>query len=234
MGKQFITIGSIVDDVLNDLGIYTEENYVRYKQFVIRGVAEINLFHLRNTKTVTLPISAINTVNLPDDFIDYTSIAICVDGREWTLTLNENICITDDTDCSVEQGNTGYEEIVSPTPSYGASGGYNVSYYRIDKQRNRIVLQKSIPGADIKLTYITNGIDYNNETLIPLVARESLIAYTHWKHVQHDPMAPLNVKQMNKDDYFRETRKLRQLEYSFTIDELKDAIASGYQQTPKR
>ena len=234
MGKQFVTISNIVDDVLNDLGIYTEENYIRYKQFVIRGVTNINLFHLNSTKQVTLPVSQIGTVNLPDDFIDYTYIGICYEGNEWSLTRNDHMCIPEDGACSVEQGNPDNDEVIPSIGTYGASGGYNSAYYKIDKLRNRIVLQGSTSGADIKLTYISNGIDYNNETLLPLVARESLIAWTHWKAVQHDSAVPYTIKADNKEEYFREVTKLRMLEYSFTIDELKDAYYSGLKQTPKR
>ena len=234
MGKQVVTIGNVVDDVLNDLGIYSEENYVRYSQFAIRGVTRLSLLHLNSFKTVTLPITAINTVNLPNDYIDYVRIAICLDGREWSLTKNDKICIPEDGECSTEQGNEGYDEVVGQSPSYGEGGGYNIAYYRIDKQRNRIVLQKTYAGAEIKLSYVSNGINYDSETLLPVVASEALIAFIHWKSVQHDATIPMNTKLEYKSEYLREAAILRNLEYNYTIDEIKDTIYSTYSQTVKR
>lgn len=234
--NNIITVGSVVDNVLNDLGTYDESEYIRLYQLALRGVTQMNMFHTSGSKEVKLSVDSKGTVTLPSDYLSYIKISVVINGRKHELSKNEDIMIPGTGACYAEEdnGNQNYTETLPEDTVYGMGGGYNYSYYRIDKKYNRIIFQKSVPNGEIILDYISSGVALDGETYIPKQSEEALIAWTHWKREEHDPNVSQYKKQSNERSYNRELRKLHEFEYDFTLQEFADAISSGYSQTAKR
>lgn len=246
---KLITLKDIVDDVLVEAGTYDESEYLRYLKVAIRGFTRLNILHIADIKVAYLPISDINTVSLPSDYVSYSKIGININGDIWTLGLNDKMAFARTESCglrinelaNVTDTNTyfdsriffsnHYRDGTYVTNLFGLGGGLNTAYYRIDKEYGVIQLQGSVPQSEIVLEYVSNGISENGSTIVPIQAREAMIAWVQWKTTPRDQN---NKRLAAKNEYLEEVEELRSFESIPTLDELMDAIYAGYKQSPKR
>jgi hypothetical protein len=205
-------------------------------QYIIEGLTELNIFHLDifGSKPAILDISDINTVDLPSDYIDYLVIGYVVNGRLVSLTHNPNIPIPISGDCG--EDTNPFPELTTEFPSsptFGASGGYNIATYTIDKRNRRIIIQGSVPGGQIHLKYITSGISMSEETFVPRQYLPVIKAFVIWTVVENDPKEPMNNKMRKANIYGDQVRRASSLEMP-SADEILELIRKGYRQSPKR
>lgn len=249
----FTTIEGIVANVLDEMGKQHMYNELAetIAQKVIRGYRELNMFHRLCLQVVYLPVSEMGTVDLPDDYVDYHKIGLVYNGRVWTLSINETIALPRREECGVPVRDV----ITNANPQnfdygysfpdhyrngrfvgglYGLGGGFNKAYYRIDDQRNQIVLSGSIHRCEIVLEYQSNGISTSRNTLIPRECTEALTAFCMWKMLIANMEIPMNRIEMYKQNYYEAVESLRFLETAMTVDEYKDALYEGFFNAPKR
>jgi hypothetical protein len=250
----FISSEEVLSDILNNKNDYGKENWWRDKRFLIRGVTKINL-HFRlctAVNVVYLPLSDLNTVQLPSDYIDYTKIGIETNGHIWTLSLNKNICTTRFEECGVPVralqdfddvdaiGGLAQVPFVTHTRNgsvvtpYGLSGGYNHAYYKVDKKHGLIHFEGDVKCDYIVLEYKSSGISLTDNILIPIEALEALLAFIQWQRIDNDDNYPANEKMRKEAQFDKEMRLLKTLVNTVKIHELMDALYSGYKQTTKR
>ena len=245
-----VSLQGIVYNVLNDMGIYNKDNYYRYLQFAIRGFTKLNMFSLESIEVAYLEMSDAGAVTIPPEFISYTKIGICKNGKVLILGLNNDICISRSESCGVAL-NTAFDVTEERFPSgyyfsphfrgesylpklYGLSGGYSQSYYRVDRERGEIQFSSSVPNSTVILEYISSGVSLSGNTYIPRQAEEALIAFVHWKRVQYDPLVSQGEKRMAKADYYEEFNQLNSFEHMPTAQEIMDAFYTGWRATPNR
>ena len=262
--SAFKNLDYCVNTVLSELNDYSTTNYQKYLQLAIRGFRQLNLMTLPNIKVEYLTVNTDNnTVDLPYDFVDYTKVGVCRGGQIVTLSLNESMCmprknckcggtlssilnsVDSVTDTSLQgfysvYGNSGYffashfrnGQYVGEM--YGMGGGFNESYFRIDKQRHQIAFSDVLNGAEIVLEYISSGIERDGSAIIPVQAVEVIIAYIHWQRIYHNPLVPMNEKQEKKQNYIEEETMLRHFEFAPTVTEIMDTFYQSYKSSPKR
>ena len=164
-----VTLDSIVKEYIIESGGATEHNYARLLQLAIKGLREIHIDVSGDPKAVYLTVSDNDTVNLPDDYINYLKIAVCDSetGNVHSLGWNKQMCLPRSyDDCGnisrpennvnqqgVSDGTSiggvwlGYDggfsrngEVVGGI--FGIGGGANRNgYYRLDEANKMIVLQ---------------------------------------------------------------------------------------------
>jgi len=245
-----VSLQNIVYNVLNDEGIYSKENFKRYLQWVIRGFTQLNLYNMRTLEVVTLDMSDTGVVTLPDDYIDYTKIGICVNGTILTLGLNNDLCLPRTQLCA-EDVNSNFNAVnvasyggyyfgasswgkgASPT-IFGYTGGFAESYYRIDTELRQIQFSSAVDRGEIILEYLSSGVSITGNTYIPRQAVEALIAFCHWQRVKFDPKISAAKLSMIKQDYIEEENKLTFFENVPTMQEIQDALYETWQQGVKR
>lgn len=234
-----ITLKDIIANVMLDLGPEAREGeYARMMQWAIRGYGELQEFHLNYLKETELTISDISTVTLPTDFVAFISIGIPINGRYWTFTRDDKILSPQTMDCGEDALNEDNGENVvfgagGYISGYGVPGGRNDAYYRIDYANNRIILNQNINRSTVILRYITSGVSLEGETYVPRIARECLIAWIHWKRIQHDSRVARVDKESARRDYYEEVNKLRDITGP-SLEEIYDAIYETIMQVPKR
>src|SRR5512137_470689 len=102
--KGVVTLKQIVANVLLDLGKQGDMGeYQRYLNFAVRVWRDLRLFHLNTVDTVRLAMSAINTIELPDDYLMFISLSIPVNGQMWTFTKNDRLIIPATEDCGQQE-----------------------------------------------------------------------------------------------------------------------------------
>jgi hypothetical protein len=252
--KGVVTLETVVANVLEDLDL--EDRYSDFGEKVlnkvIRGFVDLNIWHVavNNIRVEYLPVSGMNTVDLPDDYVNYRKIGIDVGGQIWTLTVNEDMSLPRGEKCGediravIDSNNPAmfginygyyfpdhYRNGRFVGGAYGIGGGFNRAYYRIDMERRQIVLMGSVPKGEIVLEYISTGVSVNRQTVIPRQYLEVLIAWCVWKLTPRDQAAK---RERAKIDYMEEIEKVRFLEASMTVDEFRDAIYQSFYASPKR
>lgn len=89
-----VTIRYIVMQVLNRVKDYSMREYRRLVQIAIEGITEMNLFHTEEgLEVVYLHMAADQTVQLPDDFIDFVKVGYPLHGQIRLLKRDDNILL---------------------------------------------------------------------------------------------------------------------------------------------
>jgi len=246
-----VLIQDVVKEVLNDMNIYSLENYVRYLKFAIRGFTKLNLFDLTNFQVAYLTMTDVGTVDLPRDYVDYTKIGYRgLNGITYILGLNDDMYFNNTVECGLPINDVlgGIADDISDSyyflphttngcrteTLYGLGGGFADSYYKVNRENDYIQFSNKVPGGEIILEYISSGISINGSTYIPLQAVEAVIAWIHWKRKQHTGTFNFNEIQSAKKVWEEERNALRDFENAFTFQEIMDVLYESYKQTAKR
>jgi hypothetical protein len=230
----------VVKTVLTQMEEGTLRKYQPVLQLAIRGFRELSLYASTQVKTKHLPMLPNKAVNLPSDYVKYTKIGLCIDGRVLTLGLDDSLCLNGD-----------YGPCCDPLPSvagaqkfdeyfdigyqfspyfhngqyvggvFGYGGGFNgKGYYRINNETNQIQFSSEVPTSEIILEYISDGISQDGTTLIPIEAIEPLVAFIFWKMAESPNIkARLGDIGYWQQRWIVEFRKFKHFQLSFTVDE---------------
>lgn len=248
-----LTIAQVIKAMMNERGEKTLTNFERYLQMALEGFSDMNVFEINSIEVVYLTIDPDTMIaELPADFITMTKMGININGKMWTLTVNNDILLPPPSSiCDIEPAAVpGTQVITDPIGGYyfaphynrsgryvdtlyGVGGGFNTAYYRIDMSRRIIYFQGRIPNNEVILEYKSNGIK-GSGTIVPRQAVPALKAYLFWKSCLHDyRMSEARIANYERL-YNIELVKLTQLENSFTVDEFLDTMYSTYSQAPRR
>lgn len=213
--------------------------YEKYLQLAIRGYMDLQLGDsIKNIKSTELSVNSQNTVALPDDYIDYVSIALVFEGRLVPLTLNRNLAIPTSKICGVWDRTTitdtngkfsdpyTYDSYLGsflddPDGTYNVAGGFNEAYYRIDEANHQIIfLQHKIVGLTIVLDYKATGL--SKDVMIPRDAVPAIQAYIDWRLDKRSSNSSLSQIELSRAEWVRENSKLYAKRHALTIDEFLD------------
>jgi len=236
--SRLIELDSVVHNVLNDLGDYNHDQFLRYKQWAIRGFKAIGLHVLPTIEIDYFTVDSNNIVNLPDDYIRYTRIGVIRDSRIWTLTEDPTIPITrDEANGSIAQYADLEDAEVIPelTTWYSAPAvAYNLAFHRYDRERNRLIFSGDMIGESVVVEYVSTGVNERGRVLAPVEAEEALIAWVHKQRTLNDKKATESDKERRDREFMRTMIDLVDFLNAFTLDDLVDAINANSSQLTKR
>lgn len=229
-----VSLNYILASVKNYLQVDDKQDEY-FMQLIIDCITDLNIFHvdISGSKTVVLPVTVLNTVDLPSDFIDYIKIGMLVNNKITSLSLNENLAMMFTEDCGEETTPNIQTLLDYPVEHhYGVGGGYNIGEYKIDKRNHRIVINGTIPGGQVVMEYVSSGVCA--DTVVPRYAVPAIRAYVLWQRIDNDPRVPLNEKERKNHIYVTEMRRLKEFASRLTVDEIMDALYRGMRQGIKR
>ena len=154
--SNIVTLSSIVSNVLNEMNVFSLDNYERFMQLAIRGVKKLTMFSMPMPEVEYLTMNDSGIVDLPPDFVDYYKVGIKRNGQLWTLTVNKNLLLPRGESCGEQVAEENYDDgagvIYRYAPHwydgvfyqsiYGASGGLNDGYFRLDKEKNQLIIKE--------------------------------------------------------------------------------------------
>jgi len=129
MARNYIPLNQVINDFLitldtDDYVSYAPDNTVR--SFALRGIREMGFDMLKVVRSLKLPVSANNTVTLPDDYVDWTKVGVVgSDGLVYVLGENKNVNMSqayatdDDGDTYDADG----DDLLERVDSKSATGG---------------------------------------------------------------------------------------------------------------
>jgi hypothetical protein len=231
--KGITTLQQIVDEVMNDLNETSRYDFKRYLQWAIRGYNKLNMLHLNTVETYVSNVTAINTINLPDDYVDYYRIGYIYNNYINEITRNDNIALVFSENCGEEVADESLVNampIVNMTWINAPKSTFDVGEFRYDRANNRLILKGSFPDVPVVVEYKSSGVRLDGKTYIPLIAKETLIAFIHYQRTEFDGESDVRVMRA-KQRYIEEFDDMINLEWSMTPNEFLMAINSGMSQT---
>lgn len=95
MARNYIPLNQVINDFIvtldtDDYVSYAPDNTIR--SFALRGIREMGFDMLKVVRSLKLPVSANNTVELPDDYVDWAKVGVVgADGLVYVLGENKNV-----------------------------------------------------------------------------------------------------------------------------------------------
>lgn len=234
--NAYIPITQVVDSYLNERGEYSVDNYRRYLQIILEGYRTLEIQNPTQLKTVVLEINDANVAQLPADYIDYARIGVVRNGRIYTLSKNNDLYLKDKVLCGTQSLIEGADSVpdVSNYLWYTVGGGFNVGQYRIDNIKNSVYFGGDLSTYTVVMEYVSDGISGDDTTYVPKTMLPLLKSYLDYIISLREKKDPLGRTQMLMQLYYNEVNVFSQLTSGVTIDEVMDAIRSGYSQGAKR
>jgi hypothetical protein len=231
----------LLQDVVNEaiwIAKRPDSDYHRFYQLAIRAYQDLITHVVAEGKKVSkMTVSDINTVDFPDDFVNFINIGVVSEGKIWLLTRNDDM-ITTTTEVDSEETldadeGEGVDIPAEFLPSYYARGGGNEKgYYTIEWSKRRIKLA-NVTDETVLLSYLVSGSSVNGNTYVPVRMIPAIIAQIVYKDIAYDPNIPVFQKQDAKSEMLREENKLRDAEGP-TLNEYEEALYATYYPLIKR
>lgn len=247
-----ITLNQVAMSTLNRLELPDYTYYERILNFICEClVEEIQLSGAPSVNVAFLPIETLgndNIVKLPLDYLYYTKIAAKVGTRYITLGLNANmvsprtflesdLCeeelVVDETDTTQTTFAPYWYNGQYIDNFYGMGGGFSSAYYKVFEQMNLIKIQGTVASAEIALEYVSTGLRYNGQTLIPVKYSAALRAYALWHFIENDPRVSISEKHRKAVQFDMEMTAIRATN-GFTKEEYLDMVYRFTSQSIKR
>lgn len=230
-----VTLNTIVNDVLSEMGQNTTHGYARLLNIANKGLKILTYDVLGQTKVTLLTIDSDLRIDLPSDFVDYTYVGIVGnDGYVQPLGARGDIPKYGTANLLIQT-----EEYFAGQNGgvFGAGGGQNLlGYYQpqIDADNNQMIFAAKAVGEVIYLEYISDGrVDTTNETVVPEYAEEALNAYVYYRAIEKKRSVPANEKARARREWFNEKRLAVARVSSFTKEEALQVSRKGFKQSPK-
>ncbi len=245
--QQWILIDECINDYIDEAELSIHK-YSKLWHLAYRGMTELGLDLFYTVKSVKLPVNANLTVNLPDDYLNYTKIGV-LNAKGEIIPIIYNSKLTKYADLNPNriqktQDNTIVDLLLFNTPIwynywngenytalYGLpSGSPFVGTFKIDNENGIILLGERFGYGYILLEYVSSPKE-GGEYRIPVQFKEALISYIRWKDVVSLPSGRrggLGDKAQRRHEYFND-RRLAQARYRPIY--LEDAFEWSMEQT---
>lgn len=202
--RNFITLDSVINDYMDE-SEQSIHKYAKLYNIAYRGMEKMGLDFFYKIKSVKLPVNTTNyTVQLPNDYINYTKIGVLNSKGEiiplkfnnkFTLFADQSPDRTAQTDDNT-LGN--WYQQYSPlyynywdgygfTNVYGIpSGTPEVGSFNIDDANGVILLNQSFYYDYLMVEYLC-APSAEQQYMIPIQFREALIAWLAWRDIASMP-----------------------------------------------
>lgn len=246
------TLDQICRAYLNETG-ESPSKYFRVLSVAWAGIEELNMDVSGIPTITTLEIDE-NTcrADLPEDYLNYKRIGVCIGGRVVSLGRDDTLCLNPSVDdCGDLQAilvtpdprdftdtpfngtplPLGYANYGSNGGIFGLGGGNNKNgYYRIDKENNQILFASSVSGT-IVLEYLSTPKKDKGEFVVHPYCVEALKAFIEWR-MTNKKMA-MGAWQLSRTEYYNQRRLSKARFNNFTLEEIYQALNKSFMQAPK-
>lgn len=238
-----LNIRQIVSSFMNRSSIDSTKFFEKYSAICCEILGDLNIYHVRLPKIAYLPVTDINTVILPPDFIqEIKPPSIIVNGLIYPLTELGTLPSRAAQDCGKDTNPPADNYTLETTTPYyglwsyhlGTSGGTNICYYRFDMGLRVIVLSGAVTGSTIYLEYTSTGISLDSDTAVPRELVPVVREYLNWQSLKYDKNSNQNSIKNAKDDYTEQLALYHRFTSSMSKEEFEDLIYGEMRQTPKR
>tara|TARA_R110002167_G_scaffold257966_3_gene464477 strand:+ start:207 stop:1010 length:804 start_codon:yes stop_codon:yes gene_type:complete len=266
MARDRITVAQIVNDFVltsdgDDFVAGVSNTVIR--NFALRGIREMGFDMLKRVRSLKLSVGANNTVELPEDFVDYIKIGTTgSDGLVYVFGENKNINYSqkysvDAAGNKIDSDGDGVYDRVDDKTALTTSTTGEESYvfrnYLHDTTEGRLYgAGGGQYSGEFRINYDQNRIEIGtgqsvSNIVIEYIADEArsmnpsihiyadsaLRAYVYYKLIERKSTVPMNEKMRARTEYYNERRIANARLKSFTKEEAFKTIRKNFTQAPK-
>jgi len=232
--NALVTLDYVIKSYLNRRGISSSADYDRYKQILIEGFTDLNLFHTTYYSEYIGKVNAVNQLALPVDFVDWIRVAVEVDGQYWDLDYNRDIVS--------EPSNTATTPVfinhLTPPPIVG--NGYTrlrrnkMGEFKVNKEKRVITFVGDYKNYSIYVNYVSSGIPLSGKAYVPRELVTVLRNYLDWQVKYNDDSVPIIKIQLAEQAYGDSLIQYYDSVEPMSMKELLNALMINTQQGIKR
>jgi hypothetical protein len=249
------TLDKLVREFMSQRGdeVITKQ-YPRFLQMAIRGVRYMNKKQKNNYKIKRVnsdDLTYNDTVALPEGYIKYRQIAVCINGNLIGLGRNNSLCPPSTDDCgnplvtAAYSSTAGYDGVFLPIendPSviqnrdFGYGGGFNgIGYYRIYENEGYIAIsiKEGVTFDELIIEYLADSEQIDGEYYVHPFDEDAILDYIYWQSIQRLRTIPTAEKKEAEFSFKRSMLDAQKMKERFNVRELVSAIRSGFQSGPK-
>lgn len=254
----YTSLDSIVRKFLIDNG-YPIHWYMQTLSNAVEVLRELHFDVLKSVNTTLITINDYHAADLPDDYVDFTKVGVKTGQFVRPLVQREsinrltNIVNNEKADYPGGEGANGvyyaggapgfgfywgtnvwnqYGE--NTGREYGLGAGEQTDTYKVIPERNQIQFHQSFRvGQQIVLEYITDGTSCNTATMVDPYAQACIKAFCLWKMAEQNRSKTLGERQLLKQEYDLQYRRLRSRKNGLTVNDIKRIFEKSYTSSPK-
>lgn len=253
------TLESIIKELMNEMGEDSPHKFASLLNIAKSGLRELNMDIAGTTKVVMYGNPTGNGVDyeinldtlsapLPDDYISYKRIGICINNVMHPLGYNPRMCLDkmfDDCGNPEVRSNKVGSDVFLEYPLhyengemlgayFGIGAGNNsLGYYRIDDVYNQIQFGSLISGYPVVMEYLADVEKVNGQFLVHPYLVETLKSFIAWGYVRNRRGATQGEIVLRRQEYYNQRRLSARRYTSFTLDEAFAYGRIGFKQTVK-
>lgn len=228
-----------------------DKRYPRFLQIAISGLRDLNSKSTKRINWARLEVTDNDVAYLPDDYIKYTKIGVCEDGKLLHLGYAKGMCPPDTDKCGDisitqfdEEGDDNSYVVYSPVYSdysergedlgrdFGSIGGGNTGgYYRVFPEEGYIALN-GVDADEIVMEYHSDVRNVDGEHQVHYYDAEALKSWIWWKYIQRNRSYGRGDKMDAQREYQKLRKEARKLHKAMTAGEIIEAVRRGYRPAP--
>lgn len=263
--NNIFDLNYIVKNVLAKVNKPEKNLYMRLLQFANNGFRRLNLADGMpvTMKTETLPVDqATNTAILPNDYLDYYKIGLCINGVLVNFDMNDSLCLGSAAPasvcaCSIDEiasniaqccnGSGGgfeafgtwyypyysyYHNGQFVAGAYGVGAGYRHGGYKINIPANTIQFDSCVTAPEIVLEYKSSGLTGDGNAIIEQTAIPALTAFVQMEY--NEAIKDARWAQYYRRIWVSESAAMFKRKNALTYNEWLSLFRSMTFQIPKR
>jgi hypothetical protein len=251
-----MTVDQIVREFMSQKGNETlSKQYPRLLQMGIRGVKYLNKKQKNHYKIIRISADDLNyndTISLPNDFIKYRQIAVCINGILVGLGRNNNLCPPTVDDCgnpvvtnAFSTENNEYDgtfwrattdAVYSQGRDFGHGGGKNgLGYYKIYENEGymAVTINNRTNFDELIIEYLADVETIDGEYRVHPFDEEALLDWIYWQSIRRLRTYGAGEKKEAEMDFKRSMIESAKMKQRFNLRELVSAVRTGFQSGPK-
>lgn len=251
---RFYTLSAVAYSCLEDIQ-EDESQFSRFLHFAMEGYRDFHIDQSHELHAEEIEMKGWNQIDFPTRMIDWVKLGF-KDGnliRVLTREHHGNVPKTFDIVGGVPQPNLpptdlfpgvvdnsalpflGFGNFFGADHYYGYSAGYNyLGYFDVDMQNRVFNFKDTISKyTKIYLEYVTDGINYNGQTMVNPLAFKLLKLYVHWMRKENDDRYSLGEKDRAQRLYNQEMMRVAERMLNLSIDTIREILRSGYTLVPQ-
>jgi hypothetical protein len=221
--QQFIPLEECIYGYI-DAAELSQHKYFKLWNLAITCVrTDLGLDFFAQIKSVKLPVNDNKTVDLPEDYQNYSKVGV-LNGLGEVIPLGYNSKLTTYASLLPDRiEKTQDNELYDPSCPvwfnywnggtyvnlYGVpSGAPSVGTFKVDNNNGIILLSENFSYDYIILEYVASP-DMNKDILVPVQFKQAIIAYLSWQDIAHMPTSrrgSLGDKRDRKNEYYNQRR----------------------------
>lgn len=252
--SEFYTLSAAAYSALEDIQ-EDESQFNRFLHFAIEGYRSYNFDMAMSVEADEFEMKPWKQIPFPCDAVDIVKVGFRCGNIIKTFTLDRNTpkvfdkegCDpVENKDCPsifkalVSEDHIPFFGFYDPSGMlspkyYGVALNYNhLGYFDIDFKRRVINFKETVKGQKkVYLEWISDGINYDGKTIIHPYAFKMIKLYIHWQRKENDDRYSLAEKRRAQELYNIEADEVLLRQMNLSLDDVKEALRSGWRQTVK-